>query len=174
MLGWPSASNSIHMQPPHKFPSLTDPRSSIKPVLLIGAGMSAGIAPMPHEFVKELAPRQQELETQFGCSTSGTNIDPDKASTLYLWADAIINALLQQHMEKRSKEGVGECYWYHNRSRWRGRTGIPLRGNTPRHRVVARLVREGRWHALWSLNWDCILESALESWGCQRIREGHQ
>jgi hypothetical protein len=53
---------------------------------------------------------------------------------------------------------------------WLGKQGIPLRGTTPRHRVIARLAREGRWVAIWSLNWDCLIENALEEVGL--VRDG--
>lgn len=52
--------------------------------------------------------------------------------------------------------------------RWFGRIDVPLRGTTDRHRVIARSAREGRWHELWSLNWDCLLENALGEVGLER------
>ncbi len=48
---------------------------------------------------------------------------------------------------------------------WLGKIDMPLRGTSPRHRVVARFAKEKRWHAIWSLNWDCLLEVGLESVG---------
>lgn len=51
--------------------------------------------------------------------------------------------------------------------RWLGEgiDELRLSGNTPRHRVIARLAREERWHRLWTVNWDCLLEMGLESVG---------
>jgi hypothetical protein len=34
--------------------------------------------------------------------------------------------------------------------------------------VLARFVREGRFESIWSLNWDCLLENALERVGLER------
>lgn len=156
------------MHPPHKFPSLTESPSQTKPVLLIGAGMSSGIAPMPSQLAEELkAPIQHELEVKLGCSSAKTNIDPKNQESLYIWAGEMIADLTQngKMAETDAKTKLADAIGITTDPRWRGRTKIPLRGNTPRHRVVARLAREECWHALWSLNWDCILETALESVG---------
>lgn len=48
---------------------------------------------------------------------------------------------------------------------WFGEIGLPLSGNTPRHRVLARFAVEKRLRAIISLNWDALLEAALESVG---------
>jgi hypothetical protein len=52
--------------------------------------------------------------------------------------------------------------------RWRGgnRDG-PV---DPHHRVLARFAREGRFESIWSLNWDCLQENALERVGLDRDR----
>jgi hypothetical protein len=52
--------------------------------------------------------------------------------------------------------------------RWRGgnRDG-PV---DPRHRVLARFAREGSFESIWSLNWDCLQENALERVGLDRDR----
>jgi hypothetical protein len=47
--------------------------------------------------------------------------------------------------------------------RWLG--GVATQRNTPRHRVIARFARERLWDQIWSLNWDCVQESAFENVG---------
>jgi hypothetical protein len=129
--------------------------------------MSAGIAPMPRQLAQELEPVQHELEARLECLPAKTNINPEAQETLYQWAGEMIEQLMQDKKlgEPEAKKRLAEVLGVTTDPRWRGRTKIPLRGNTPRHRVVARLAREKRWHALWSLNWDCVLETALESVG---------
>lgn len=122
---------------------------------------------MPFQLAQELGPIQQELEIRLKCSPATANIDSNNQVTLYQWAGEMIEQLTQVNnlAEPEAKRMLADALGITTDPRWRGRTKIPLRGNTPRHRVVARLAREGRWHALWSLNWDCVLETALESIG---------
>jgi len=49
--------------------------------------------------------------------------------------------------------------------RWFGETGLHFSGNTPRHRAIARFAVEKCLRAIVSLNWDTLLEAALESVG---------
>jgi len=153
------------MQLPNKFFSITNPNPATRPILLIGAGMSAGIVPMPPQLVQELASLQISMEISLGCTPAIKKIDPNKAASLYRWADEMITQLELVKKPEEAKKALAVVLGITSDARWRGRTKIPLRGNTPRHRVIARLAREGGWHALWSLNWDCILETALESVG---------
>ena len=122
---------------------------------------------MPFQLAQALKPMQQEMEIRLKCSPATTNIDPKNQATLYQWAGEMIEQLTQvkKLAEPEAKRMLADALGITTDPRWRGRTKIPLRGNTPRHRVVARLAREERWHALWSLNWDCVLETALESIG---------
>jgi len=156
---------------PHTFPSLVDLGDHPRPVLLIGAGMSNGIAPMPHELLKELAPKQQEIEQRLSCQTGYTlGSDPPN---LYEWAGYVIDGLEKAGLsESDAKRRLADEIGILRDPRFRAQVDIPLRGNTPRHRVVARLVREARWTSIWSLNWDVVLESALESVGLTQDTNG--
>jgi len=44
---------------------------------------------------------------------------------------------------------------------WFGDADLPLGRNYPKHRAIARLAADHRFHAIISLNWDCFLEAAL-------------
>lgn len=116
---------------PHQFPSLPDPQPQTKPVLLIGAGMSAGIAPMPQQLAQELEPVQQELETRLECSPATTNIDPKNQATLYQWTGEMIEQLTQvkKLAEPEAKRKLADTLGITTDPRWRGRTKVPLRGN---------------------------------------------
>ncbi len=50
-------------------------------------------------------------------------------------------------------------------SRWQPQVSCRALQTLERHRVIARFVREARWKAIWSLNWDTYLETAFESIG---------
>ena len=87
---------------------------------------------------------------------------------LYAWADAVLDEL-----EKRGvalpKLRFAEALGLLTDPRWWDKAEIDFRGNTPRHRVIARFAKEGLWHSIWSFNWDCILENALEQIGLPSV-----
>ena len=149
---------------PHNFPTLRrhgdgNHRPS---VLIIGAGMSTGLVPLPGPL---LAEKRAKAEVSLGC-TSAVPVDPDPtADHLYQWADDIRNQLIVRG-DPNSKLTLAESLDIPNEKRWLG--GISTKRNTPRHRVVARFAREGLWYQIWSLNWDCVQESALENVGIKR------
>lgn len=154
------------MKLPHNFPSLIDVSSTqTKPVLIIGAGMSHGIVPMVAQLTEHVRDNQNDIENELGCNSSFIFNGQDK--DLYRWADIIIYQLintlnLSQLVAKKKLMAainvLGNDEFY-------AKINIPLRGNTARHRVVARLAREGRLDVIWSLNWDVVLEAALNSVG---------
>lgn len=151
------------MDIPHAFPSLLDPQQA-PPVLLIGAGMSFDIAPSVATLAKEISNRHVDVIQILGIDPSPP---PTDEKDIYDWAERAFSKLTEElglsapDAKLRLATGMGITY----DPRFRAKIGMPLRGNTPRHRVVARFVREGRWKSIWSLNWDCILETALESVG---------
>ncbi len=147
---------------PHRFDCLIDRQSD--PILLVGAGLSYGLVPSPSELHSEYAAAAEEA---LGCQGVLPKETGDAA--LYRWAQAAL-----AHCDKRDprppKLRLAEALGILNEPRWLGKQGLPLRGTTPRHRVIARLAREGRWVAIWSLNWDCLIENALEEVGL--VRDG--
>jgi hypothetical protein len=149
---------------PHNFPTLRRDGPGIhRPsVLILGAGMSYGLVPLPGPL---LAEKRSSAEVALGC-TSGIPTDPNPpADHLYRWADDISKELTARG-DQNPKLTLAQSLDIPNEQRWLG--CISTQRNTPRHRVVARFAREGLWHQIWSLNWDCVQESALENVGIKR------
>ena len=130
-----------------------------KPVLMIGAGLSYGIVPL----VDALYEKRAELERRL----FGPGADPVVGVTdLYDWADAVL-ARLRANGEPHAKYRLA-CALGLLDERWRRSSDeMALAHRSARHRVIARLARERRWAAIWSLNWDCVLEATLEQVGFQ-------
>ena len=151
------------MSIPHTFPSLLNP-STPPSILLIGAGMSYGIVPTAYELAQEICDAHNKIKAKLGIEL---NPPPVTSTGLYEWAEDAFNKLRIEKFlsDKDAKLLLADSMGITSDPRFHAKVGIPLRGNTPRHRVAARLAREDRWNTIWSLNWDCILETALESVG---------
>lgn len=149
------------MPVPHIFPTLLNPATNGS-ALLIGAGMSNGIAPPVSVLTKEIQDRHAIILSQLGI-----NIAPPIGKDFYVWADQALNELINTHniSDNEAKLRLANAIGITADARFHAKKGIPLRGNTPRHRVIARFAREDRWSTICSLNWDCILETALDSIG---------
>ena len=153
---------------PHNFPTLrrrgsANHRTS---VLIIGAGMSHGLVPLPGPL---LAEKRANAEAILGCTSAVPMITDPPSEHLYQWADDICNELIARN-DQNPKLTLAESLDIPNEKLWLG--CISTQRNTPRHRVVARFAREGLWHEIWSLNWDCVQESALENVGIKRRANG--
>ena len=153
--------------PPHLFEALTG-SASPRTTLLIGAGLSRDLVETPAEIVLRIAGMQSAVEKKIGIASACAAINPAKPNELYRWAGDVFAQLLAagnspQQAKLRIANGLGVT----TAPEWQAKAKMPLRGNTPRHRVIARLARENRWHAIWSLNWDIWLESALLSVGIE-------
>jgi len=143
---------------PHNFPLLRRDGNGVHhpSMLTIGVGMSFGLAPMPPVL---LADKRASAEAKLHCGTSHA------ADDLYKWADEIMAQLVARG-DPIPKLTLAQSLDIPFESRWPGTASA--RRNTPRHRVIARFAREGLWEQIWSLNWDCIQESALENVGIKR------
>ncbi len=140
---------------PHKFPSLVE--GPVQLVIIAGTGLSAPNAPT----VKVLKDKLDGVATKLG-------VDPD--SDFYILADAILSHLTNSGKdESDTRLWLAEELGLLDDRRWFGEIGLPLSGNTPRHRALARFVVEERLAAIVSLNWDALLEAALDSVG---LKEG--
>jgi hypothetical protein len=150
---------------PHTFDELVGTRPARDlPMLLCGAGMSWALVPTPRELIELIQQRKSEIEKTLG--VTWTPLLNTEAKTLYKWADEIYRSLQAAGMKPReAKLKIAEVLCVTTDPCWTARASVPLRGTTPRHRVVARFAREGKWHAVWSLNWDVWIERALESVG---------
>ena len=150
---------------PHRFPSLIN--GSVLPALVLGSGMSAGYAPL----VTDLLPLRSSAEQKLSINTGITSSPTDEPDTFYAWAQEVIEAIKASKNllpYKSPKLNLAWALQMFENSRWLAEESLPLRGNTPRHRAIARLALEKRLHVLVSLNWDYLLEAAIESCGLPR------
>jgi len=146
----------------HILDELRNPRRPS--VLFCGAGLSVGAVPAAAKLYE-----QEHENVERNLNIKGV-IDhaifasvPDEAR-LYAWADAVLDEL-EKRKEILPKLRFAIALGLLTDPRWWGKVAIDFRGNTPRHRVIARFAKEGLLHSIWSFNWDCILENALEQIG---------
>lgn len=148
------------MSLPHDFDCIRD--SGLITVFILGSGFSANYVPQ----LKDLYyTKKEHVERLLNCSP--IDIDESNPDAFYLWCEHI----LQQISEVDSmpaKLRLSEALGLLTDQRWTGEIGLPIRGTTPRHRVTARLIKEGCLDIVWSLNWDTLLEDALEKIGFQK------
>lgn len=156
--------------PSHRFNYWTDLTANHKPcVLIVGAGLSSGLAPRPDELILELIPKQESIEKTLGIQTNFF-LSKQNTETLYQWADRCIAEIsLQTKDEKQAKLKFVNAIGLTNDERFAAKANVPTRGVTPRHRVIARLAREGSIDNVWSINWDLWLEASFDSVGMKHI-----
>lgn len=143
------------MSMPHHFPTLVE--GPAQAVLLAGTGLSAPNAPTLDTLKGRLNRVADELRIEGN-------------DNFYDLAGAVLDKLKNEG--KSDSEGrlwLAESLGLLDDRIWFGEIGMPLSGNTPRHRALARFVVEERIRAIVSLNWDALLETALDSIG---LREG--
>jgi hypothetical protein len=144
---------------PHNFQALLT-KSRI-PSYFAGAGLSWGLVPGP---AKLFSDRKALAEAELGVEA---DVPLDDPRGLYLWADAIL-AQLQAQGGPPPKLRLAKALGILEDPAWRGEVGFPVRGTSARHRVTARFAREELWQNVWTWNWDCVLERALEAVGFKR------
>lgn len=127
--------------------------------------MSNGLVPS----VMDVTRKCPEAEKKLKFLIPRNDGDLDKPGYLYDWAEQIYQRLLERQ-EPLPKLKIADALAILDNPAWLGKVDMPLRGTWPRHRVVARFAREKRWHAIWSLNWDCLLEVGLESVGFDEVQ----
>lgn len=143
------------MTMPHHFPSLVE--GPAQAVLIAGTGLSA-----PN------APTVGTLKGKLDLVADDLGIDPN--DNFYDLAEAILDKLKNDgKSDSESRLWLAESLGMLDDRIWFGEIGMPLSGNTPRHRALARFVVEERIRAIVSLNWDALLETALDSIG---LKEG--
>lgn len=149
---------------PHEFPEFI---SANRPVsLIIGAGVSHGLVPLPWELIRDKKISVDKvLEDRYGCVP--VHVDISKNDALYEWAEGILKQL-EKIEPTKAKLILAQELGLTKDPRWMAKVDVELRGSSARHRVIARFAKEGLWETIWSLNWDTILESALECVGLER------
>lgn len=162
--------------PGHSFPYWSDPgENQSPPALIIGAGFSAPQVRLPYQLAIHYAEQQSEIEKTLGIATNfdfkldeaGKANSPDD---LYRWAERCVEELIKMPgaTEPTAKRKLINAIGLLEDPQFAATANIPLRGTTPRHRVLARFAREGCIYSLWSLNWDLWLEAAFEAVGLVR------
>ena len=149
---------------PHNFPMLrqTGNGNHRPSVLLLGAGMSHNVVPMPGAL---LADKRADAEAKLGYTSALPFLPSPPATHLYQWADEMLTQLIA-NADPNPKLTLAQSLDIPSEPRWFGCNSTQR--NSPRHRVIARFAREGLWEQIWSLNWDCVQESAFENVGLKR------
>lgn len=161
--------------PGHSFPYWSDPgENQSPPALVIGAGFSTPQVQLPVQLAAHYAKEKSEIEKTLGITTSfdfkldaNGKYNPDD---LYCWAGRCVEELnkVSGAQDPPAKRKLLNAMGLLEDPQFAATVNIPLRGSTPRHRVLARFAREGCIHSLWSLNWDLWLEAAFEAVGLIR------
>lgn len=125
--------------------------------------MSFGLVPDAKKWAQEIVDRYTEVTKILGITITQPKTSAQKE--LYDWADEVLKELTKTLSEDEAKLRLADAMGVVSDPRFHAKVGIPLRGNTPRHRIVAHFAREKRLEVIWSLNFDCIMETALESVG---------
>ena len=137
-------------------------------VLFCGAGLSVGAVPAAAKLY-ELEHENVEWKLNIESTIDHTLFAGVKEEArLYAWADVVLDEL-EKRGETLPKLRFAEALGLLTDPRWWDMAEIDFRGNTPRHRVIARFAKEGLLHSIWSFNWDCILENALEQIGLPSV-----
>lgn len=140
---------------PHQFDSFRENASNS--LWVIGAGLSYGIVPLADKLIIK---NQSLAETTLGIRAIEDL--PDGADALYVWADKALNQLDDTGgIPKKLK--LAKALNILSDSTWTQTDDF--RTTAKKHRVLARFMMEGLCDTIWSLNWDCHLENAMESIG---------
>lgn len=142
---------------PHVFPSLVD--GPVQVVLIAGSGLSTPNVPMLSGLRGKLEEIAQSLAVSVTLAPSNEQYDYELAGAV------IVKLQAGDKTEPESRLWLAEELGILDDRRWFGEIGLPLSGNTPRHRAIARFAVEERLMAIVSLNWDTLLEAALDSVG---------
>lgn len=156
---------------PHDFPCIRS--IDEKTVLFCGAGLSVGMVPIVGKFFDEI---REKSEKKLGISELECSSEwkaENWEERLYCWAECVLEWLSKQG-ESNPKLKLANALGITTDSHWWGESGVDFRGNTDRHRVIARLAKEGCWQSVWSFNWDCIMEKAMESVGVLSEKPKHK
>ena len=132
-------------------PLITD---SSRSLVIIGTGLSHPDAPI----VSDLEGQIETIAEQLGVALPLTR---GETAFFYLAADAVLKHLVSEgRSDNESRLWLAEQLGTLDQDLF-----IPSKGNTRRHRALARLALEHRLRSIVSLNWDTLIEVALESLG---------
>lgn len=136
----------------HRFQSLVE-TPALQTVLIVGTGLST-----------PTAPTVEGLKSKLDKVAQGLGVAPNEA--FYVLAESVLDNLKATgKSDDESRLCLAEELGLLDERRWFGEVGLPVSGNTPRHRAIARFAVEKRLRSIVSLNWDTLLEAALDSVG---------
>jgi len=148
---------------PHTFEFL---REGDRPtVLMLGAGCSFGLIPLPNEILATGRTRAEiEISKITGKEFPKLRVDESAWDALYVWAQQARDELIAaaHHCPKLK---IAQVLGLTSEPRWLAGVELPVPQARARHRVMARMAREGILQSIWTFNWDCHVEAALESIG---------
>lgn len=151
------------MEYPHTFEILRE--SDRSAIFMCGAGSSYGLNPFPLEILeRNRAQAEREIAAISGRPFPALSVADTAPDALYVWAEHA-QSELESVNHKCPKLQIAKSLALTSDARWLAGVSLPISQATPRHRVLARLVREKRLHSIWTFNWDCRIEAALESIG---------
>lgn len=132
---------------------------------MCGAGLSHGLVPLPKEIVEQrVDAANKKISATTGEPFPALSVAKHDWDALYVWAQVARNELQKIH-HPCPKLAIAQALGLTSDAKWLAGAGRPITQAEPRHRVIARLAREARWQSLWTFNWDCHIEAALESIG---------
>lgn len=142
---------------PHTFATL---RKGARPsILLAGSGLSAGMVPLPAALIQDHGQAAESiLNISTGFLTKTTYVPDD----LYEWADLALDAIVKRAAAPIPKLALAVSLGIHTD---KFAVRFTTAQSKPRHRILARLVREGLIQTIWTTNWDCNIENALQRSG---------
>lgn len=139
--------------PGHSFSYWSDPgENQSPPALIIGAGFSTPQVRLPVQLATHYAKHQSEIEKTLIIAT-GFNFKLDEAGKsnnpddLYSWAGRCVEELRKDPgaTSVTAKRKFISAIGLLEDQEFAATANVPLRGTTPRHRVLARLAREGTY-----------------------------
>ncbi|MDG1287851.1 MAG: bifunctional DNA primase/polymerase [Rickettsiales bacterium] len=146
---------------PHDFSEILETSDSPPAVFFCGSGLSCKLV----DSVGSLVEKCEDAARSLNCGILERTPE-NKDQYLYLWAEDI-EGQLKNANEPFPKLRIAESLGLLDDEKWLGNTAtrIPLSKHSARHRIIARFAREKIWKNLWTLNWDCFLEKALQCTG---------
>jgi len=125
------------------------------------------LAPQLAEVTNQIPNAEKELNIEI--LTDMNNLH--RAKYLYEWAEEACKRLRDRN-HPLPKLGIAKALGIIRNPSYLGKIRVVLGRSKARYRVIARFAREGMLYAIWSLNWDCILEVGLESVGFEQYDLG--
>lgn len=148
---------------PHTFEFLRD--NDRPAVFMCGAGTSFGLNPMPRDILAANRTSAEAAITAFtGKPFPALTVDASAGDALYVWAGQAYDKLAAAK-HQCPKLMIAKVLGFTSDPGWLIGVALAAAQAQPRHRVIARLTRERCWQSIWTFNWDCHIESALESIG---------